>query len=58
VTPETVDETEMTKMATQALVQLGYPRSVATKAVTAASAHVGTNDLQSLIKEALRRAGR
>ncbi len=50
-------EPEMTKMATQALIQLGYPRQVATDAVTAASAHVGSDDLEALIKEALRRAG-
>jgi hypothetical protein len=57
VTRETLPEYEMTKLATQALVQLGYPRPVATKAVTAASAHVGTDNLEALIKEALRRAG-
>jgi Holliday junction resolvasome RuvABC DNA-binding subunit len=46
----------MTKLATQALVQLGYPRPVATSAVSAASVHVDGGDLATLIKEALRRA--
>ncbi len=50
-------EPETTKMATQALVQLGYPRAVAINAVTVASTHVGTDSLEILIKEALRRAG-
>jgi len=54
-TRETVGEDAMTKMATQALVQLGYPRPVATSAVNAASVHVGAGDLAMLIKEALRR---
>jgi Holliday junction resolvasome RuvABC DNA-binding subunit len=57
VTGETVAAREITKMATQALVQLGYPRPVATDAVTVASAHVGTDNLEALIMEALRRAG-
>jgi Holliday junction resolvasome RuvABC DNA-binding subunit len=54
-TRDTVGEDEMTKLATQALVQLGYPRPIATNAVNAASAHVGGGDLAALIKEALRR---
>jgi len=54
-TRDTVGEGEMTKLAMQALVQLGYPRPVATSAVNAASAHVDGGDLATLIKEALRR---
>ena len=54
-TRDTVGEGERTKLATQALVQLGYPRPVATSAVNAASAHVDGGDLATLIKEALRR---
>ena len=40
--------------ATQALVQLGYPRAVAAAAIEGARAHVGTNDLTELIRQALR----
>ena len=54
-TPETVDDDATRTMATQALVQLGYPRPVATSAVNAACVHVGTGDLATLIKEALQR---
>jgi Holliday junction resolvasome RuvABC DNA-binding subunit len=54
-TRETLGEDEMTKLATQALVQLGFPRPIAINAVHAASAHVGGGDLEALIKEALRR---
>ena len=54
-TRDTVGENEMTKMATQALVQLGYPRPIAINAVNAANVHVGGGDLAILIKEALRR---
>jgi 5-methylcytosine-specific restriction endonuclease McrA len=54
-TRNSVGEAEMTKLATQALVQLGFPRPLATTAVNAASAHVGDRDLQTLIREALRR---
>ena len=43
------------KLATQALVQLGYPRPTAARAVNAARAHVGSGDLATLIKEALQR---
>ena len=46
---------EAMKLATQALIQLGYPSAVATSAVNAARAHVGTGDLTTLIKEALQR---
>ena len=42
-------------LATQALVQLGYPRPVAASAVNTARAHVGSGDLAMLIKEALQR---
>ena len=55
-TSEAVSE-DATKMATQALVQLGYPRPVATNAVNAARVHVGAGDLATLIKEALQRTG-
>jgi Holliday junction resolvasome RuvABC DNA-binding subunit len=54
-TRDTVGGDEMTKLATQALVQLGYPRPIAINAVNAANAHVGGGDLVTLIKEALRR---
>jgi Holliday junction resolvasome RuvABC DNA-binding subunit len=44
--------------AAKALVQLGYTQAIATTAVHAASAHVGaTDDVGTLIKEALRRCG-
>ena len=43
------------KLAKQALVQMGYSAAIATRAVRAASAHVGGADLQSLIKAALQR---
>jgi Holliday junction resolvasome RuvABC DNA-binding subunit len=56
-TRDTVGEDEVTKMARQALVQLGYPRPIAVNAVRAASAHVGGGDLATLIKEALQRTG-
>jgi Holliday junction resolvasome RuvABC DNA-binding subunit len=56
-TRDTADEDEVTKLATQALVQLGYPRPIAVHAVSAASAHVGGRDLEALIKEALQRTG-
>lgn len=46
---------EAMKFATQALVQLGYPSAVASSAVNAARAHVGTGDLATLIKQALQR---
>jgi Holliday junction resolvasome RuvABC DNA-binding subunit len=54
-TRDTVDNGAMTKLATQALVQLGYPRPVARSVVNAASVHVDDGDLATLIKEALRR---
>jgi len=54
-TRDSVGDNEMAKIATQALVQLGYPRPVATHAVNAARVHVGAGDLETLIKEALRR---
>lgn len=54
-TGEPVNNDATTTMATQALVQLGYPRPVATSAVNAACVHVGTGDLVTLIKEALQR---
>jgi hypothetical protein len=44
----------VSKLATQALVQLGYPRPIAVHAVSAASAHLGGRDLET---EALRRTG-
>ena len=50
-----VDAEDPCKLAKQALVQMGYSSAIATRAVTAASAHVGASDLQSLIKEALQR---
>ncbi len=56
-TRETVGDAATRTMATQALVQLGYPRPVATSAVNAASVHVGTGDLATLLKEALQRTG-
>ena len=40
--------------ATQALVQLGYPRPVAAAAVAAACAQLSTDDLPTLVKQALR----
>jgi Holliday junction resolvasome RuvABC DNA-binding subunit/5-methylcytosine-specific restriction endonuclease McrA len=52
---DAVGKDELTKMATLALVQLGYPRPVAVHAVSAASAHVGAEDLETLIEEALQR---
>jgi hypothetical protein len=56
-TRDIVGEDEMTTLATQALVQLGFPRPIATNAVNAAIAHVSGGDLAALIKEALRRTG-
>jgi Holliday junction resolvasome RuvABC DNA-binding subunit len=48
---------DLVKVATQALVQLGYKRPQSAAAVERASAHVGTQDLTSLIKEALQCVG-
>jgi Holliday junction resolvasome RuvABC DNA-binding subunit len=51
-------ETDLRGDATQALMQLGYSRPIASAAVEAASAHVGaTTELATLIREALRRCG-
>ena len=41
-------------LATRALVQSGFSATLATHAVAQACAHVGTDDLATLIKEALR----
>jgi Holliday junction resolvasome RuvABC DNA-binding subunit len=54
-TRDTVGEDELTNLATQALVQLGYSRPIAINTVNAATVHVGGGDLAALIKEALRR---
>ena len=54
------DETptsETRSMATQALVQMGFPRGLASAAVDDAFADVGDDDLANLIREALRRCG-
>ncbi len=56
-TRETAGDDATRMMATQALVQLGYPRPVAIGAVNAARVHVGTGDLATLIKDALQRTG-
>ena len=46
---------ELTVVAKQALVQLGFPAAIANEAVRAAHAYVGTEvSLEAFIKEALR----
>ena len=52
--PQCADEESTASLATHALARAGFSATLARHAVATACAHVGTEDLATLIKEALR----